>query len=166
MTNAAQTAPIEPVTTDHPLRPSRLLVSMTLLGGMLVAAPLFAIGKITPGFSLLALLLFLPYLVVCWRLLRTPGTKEGPGLAFGIGLTFTLLGLLVCAVNVEQRDYLRLAYFCGLVASHVLIAALGITRFRQATSSKPGWRVLVRSIVDPVAYYSIVLFLALGAHVH
>ena len=166
MVNAAQTAPAQSVARNASPRSSRMLVFITLLSGMLVVAPLFALGKITPGFSLLAIILFLPYVVVCWRLLRMPGTKEGPGLAFGIGLTFILLGSLVCAVNVDQRDYLRLAYSCALVAVHVLLAAPGIVRFREGTSKKPAWRVMVRSIVDPVAYYGIVLFLALGAHIH
>lgn len=165
MINAARTATVQEAGTGHP-RPSRLLVSITLLGGIFVVAPLFAMGEITPGFALLALILFLPYTIVCWRLLRMPGTKDGPGLAFGVGFTFTLLGALVCVLNIEQRDYLHLVYFCGLVAVHVVLAALGIALFREGTSKKPGWRVMVRSLVDPVAYYGIVFFLTMGAHVH
>jgi hypothetical protein len=145
---------------------SKLLLAITLLGGILVVAPLFMLGKITPGFSLLAVILFLPYMVVCWRLMRTPGAKEGPGLAFGIAFTFIWLGFLICAVNFEQRDYLRLAYTAAVVGIHVVLAGLGIAAFRQGTSKKPGWRVMARSIVDPIVYYGIVFFLALGAHIH
>jgi hypothetical protein len=164
--DAAQPAIAGQTIPPEPARTSKLLLAVTLMGGTLVVAPLFAVGKVTPGFSLLALILFLPYVVVCWRLLRTPGVKEGPGLAFGIAFTFILLGSSICAVNFEQRDYLRLAYSSAVGGVHVVLAGLGIAAFRQGTSKKPGWRVMLRSIVDPVVYYGIVFFLALGAHIH
>jgi hypothetical protein len=165
MIDAAQPA-ITGQIPQQPARTAKLLVAVTLLGGILIVAPLFALGKITPGFSLLALILFLPYVVVCWRLLRMPGAQEGPGLAFGIAFTFIWLGFLICALNFEQRDYLRLAYSSAVVGVHVVLAGLGIAAFRQGTSKKPGWRVMARSIVDPIVYYGIVFFLALGAHIH
>ena len=166
MIHAVQSATEGPVTPEQPARISRVLVAITLLAGILVVTPLFAMGRITPGFSVLALILFLPYLVVCWRLLRSPGSKEGPGLACGIALVFVSLGLLVCAVNLEQRDYLRLAYCCAVIGVHAVLAGLGIAAFRQGISEKPAWRVMLRSILDPLVYYGIVFFLALGAHVH
>lgn len=166
MMDAAQPAITGQMIPQQPARTSKLLLAITLLGGILVVAPLFALGKITPGFSLLALVLFLPYVVVCWRLLRMPGAKEGPGLAFGIAFTFIWLGVLICALNFEQRDYLRLAYSSAVVGVHVVLAGLSIAAFRQGTSKKPGWRVMARSIVDPIVYYGIVFFLALGAHIH
>lgn len=166
MTNAVQSATDGPASPEEVARVSRVLVAIAVPAGILVVAPLFVTGKITPGFSLLALILFLPYVVVCWRLLRTPGTKEGPGLACGIAFTFNLLGFLICAVNLEQRDYLRLAYSGAVVGVHVVLAGLAIAAFRHGTSKKRAWRVMLRSIVDPVIYYGIVFFLALGAHVH
>lgn len=166
MINAAQPAMAGESKSLQTVAVSRTLLALTLVGGILVVAPLFVLGGITPGFAVLALILFLPYSVVCWRLLRTPATKEGPGLASGIAFTFILLGSLICAVNIEQKDYLHLAYFSALVAAHALLAGLSIKLFRQGKSIKPGWRVMVRSIVDPVVYYGIVFFLALGAHIH
>lgn len=75
MIDAAQTATEKPAKPQQPIGVSKVLVPFTLLSGILVVAPLFALGKITLAFSALALIVFLPYVVVCWRLLRMPGGK-------------------------------------------------------------------------------------------
>lgn len=144
----------------------RPLIALNLASGLLLIMPLLLPDRNTPAFGLLAIVLLLPYLMVWWRLLRTPGTKEGPGLAVGIGALFTVLAALGCAVGVEQRDYLHLAYFVGLGLAHALLAGLGFAAFWQGASRKPVWRVALRSFVDPVVYYGIVFFLALGALGH
>ncbi len=144
----------------------RRLIVLDLIGGILLVAPLLRPETSTPALGFLAVVLFLPYLVVCWRLLVTPETKEGPGLAAGIGALFTFVAALGCAVAEEQRDYLHLAYFAALGLTHGLMAGLAFAAFRQGTSKKPVWRVALRSIIDPVVYYGIVLFLALGALGH
>ena len=128
--------------------------------------PLLWYVRRAPGFGLLAIVLFLPYLVVCWRVSRTPGTKEGPGLAAGIGLTFVVAAALGCAVTIEQRHYARLGYFAALGLAHGSLAFLAIMAFRNGTSKKPVWRVVVRSVLDPIVYYGIVFFLAIAALSH
>lgn len=144
----------------------RRLVALDLLCGLLLVVPLLWYVRSALGFGLLGIVLFLPYLVACWRLLRTPGTKEGPGLAAGIGLTFVVLAALGCAVTVEQRDYLRLGYFAGLALAQGFMALLAIMAFRNGTSNKPVWRVVARSVLDPIVYYGIVFFLAIAALSH
>ena len=145
---------------------SRRLIAFELVCGILLIAPLLRPGTISPGFAFLAIALFLPYLVVCWRLLHTPGTKEGPGLGAGIGLTFVAVAVLGCAVTFEQRDYLRLGYFAGLGLAHGLMAGSAMQAFRNGTSEKPVWRVAARSVLDPIVYYGIVFFLAIAALSH
>jgi hypothetical protein len=143
----------------------RLLLLLTALGGAIVAAPLLVQGKDQPWFVVLALVMLLPYVVVGWRLLRTPMAKEGPGLALGIGLMFVPPGLLLLATVLSgQPDYLRAAYFSILVIVHVLLIAVAVPAFRQGTSRKPAWRVLIRSIVDPAVYFGVVMLLVAGAH--
>lgn len=144
----------------------RQLIALDLLCGLLLVAPLLWYVRSTPGFWFLAIVLFLPYVVVCRRLLRAPGSKEGPGLAAGIALTFVLLPVLGCAVTIEVRDYLRLGYFAGLGLAHGFMALPAITAFRNGTSKKPVWRVVARSVVDPIVYYGIVLFLAIAVLSH
>lgn len=148
-------------------QPQRMLFLLTALGGSLLVAPLFGMGKVQPWFVVLALVLLMPYAVVGWRLLRTPRAKEGPGLALGIGLTIALPALLPLASVIGGRsDYPRMAYFSALVLIHLLLIAFAIPAFRRGTSSKPVWRVLLRSILDPAVYYGIVFFLAAGARLH
>lgn len=143
----------------------RMLLLLTALGGAIVVAPLFAMTRTQPWFAVLAVILLLPYALVGWRLLRAPQAKEGPGLAIGIGLTFVPPGLLLLATVISGRpDYRRLAYFSVLVMVHLLLIAFAISPFRRGTSNKPAWRVLARSILDPVVYFGIVLLLAAGAH--
>ena len=142
------------------------LIAFALVCGILLIAPLLRPETITPGLGLLAIVLLLPYLVVSWRLLRTPGTKEGPGLAAGIGLTFVVVAVLGCAVTLEQRNYLQLGYFAGLGLAHGLMAGLAMAAFRNAKSKKPVWRVVARSVLDPIVYYGIVFFLAIAALSH
>jgi hypothetical protein len=144
----------------------RRLIAIDLICGTLLVAPLFRPETSTAGLRLLAVMLVLPYLVVCWRLLRIPEAKEGPGLAAGIGAVFVFLAALGCAATVEQHFYLRLAYFCALGLTHGLMAAFGYFGFKQGTSKKPAWRVVVRSIIDPVVYYGIVFFTAVGVLIH
>jgi len=144
----------------------RRLIALDLFCGLLLIAPLLRPGTSTPGFWFLAIVLFLPYLVVCWRLSRTPGTKEGPGLAAGIGLTFVVLAALGCAVTLEQRDYLRLGYFAGLGLAHGFMALLAIKAFRNGIANKPVWRLVARSVLDPIVYYGIVFSLAIAALSH
>lgn len=146
--------------------PLHRLIVLGFVCGLLLIAPLLGPGITKPGFWFLAIVLFLPYLVVCWRLSRTPGTKEGPGLAAGIGLTFVVIAALGCALTIEQRDYLRLGYFAGLALAHGFMAFLAITAFRDGTSKKPVWRVVARSVLDPIVYYGIVFFLAIAALSH
>ena len=143
----------------------RLLLLLTALGGAIIAAPLLVHGKDEPWFVVLALVLLLPYVVVAWRLLRTPLAKEGPGLALGIGLMFVPSGLLLLATVLSGRpDYPRAAYFSALVILHLLLIAVAVPAFRRGTSRKSTVRVLVRSIVDPAVYFGIVMLLAAGAH--
>jgi hypothetical protein len=144
----------------------RRLIVFDLISGILLVVPLLRPQSSTPALGLLAVVLFLPYLVVCWRVAVTPETKDGPGLAVGIGTLFTFAAALGCAVAVEQRDYLHLAYFGALGLTHGLMAGLGFAAFRQGTSKRPVWRVVLRSVVDPIVYYGIVLVLALGALAH
>lgn len=144
----------------------RRLIAVDLVSGILLVVPLLRSETSTPGFAVLAIVLFLPYLVVCWRLLLTPEAKDGPGLAAGIGALFTFLAALGCAVAVEERIYLHLAYFAGLGLAHALLAGLGFAAFRQGTSKKPAWRVALRSLLDPIVYYGIVFIIALGALGH
>jgi hypothetical protein len=139
---------------------------MDLICGTLLVAPLVRVERSTPGFGFLAIVLFLPYLVVCWRLLRQPEAKAGPGLAAGMGAMFVLLAALGCAAAGEQHNYLLLAYFGGLGLTHALMAGFGYFGFKQGTSNKPAGRVVVRSILDPVVYYAVVFFIALGALMH
>lgn len=142
----------------------RLILLLAALGGTIVVAPLFLGSKSQPWLAVLALVLLLPYVLLGWRLLRTPQAKEGPGLAIGIGLTFVPPGLLLLATVLSGRpDYLRLAYFSALVIVHLLLIAFAISPFRRGTSNKPAWRVLARSILEPVIYFGIVLLLAAGA---
>lgn len=146
--------------------PLHRLIVLGFICGLLLIAPLLRPGISAPGFWFLAIVLFLPYVVVCRRLLRTPGTKEGPGLAAGIALTFVLLAVLGCAVTIEERNYLRLGYFAGLGLAHGFMAFPAITAFRKGTSNKPVWRVVARSVVDPIVYYGIIFFLAIAALSH
>ena len=90
--NAAGTKP-QPSPEDKAKGVQSLLLTLVLLSGILVVSPFFRPGSQTPGLAILAFALFLPYLVVCWRLLRTPGAKDGPGLAAGIGLTFAVIAI-------------------------------------------------------------------------
>jgi hypothetical protein len=46
------------------------------------------------------------------------------------------------------------------------MAGFGYFGFKQVTSKKSAWRVVVRSIIDPVVYYGIVFFIAMGALMH
>jgi hypothetical protein len=163
--NATGTNP-QPAPEDKPKSAQSLLLPLVLLCGVLVLSPLFLSARSTPGLAVLALALFLPYLVVCWRLLRTPGAKEGPGLAAGIGLTFAVVAAVGCALTIEEGSYLKLVYFAALALLHALIARFGYIAFKQGTSKKPAWRVAVRSLIDPLVYYGIVFFLALGALTH
>ncbi len=144
----------------------RRLILFDLISGVLLVLPLLRLQSSTPALGLLAIVLFLPYLVVCWRVAVTPETKDGPGLAAGIGALFTFVAALGCAVAVEQKDYAHLAYFAGLGLTHGLMAGLGFPAFQQGQSKKPVWRVVLRSVVDPIVYYGIVLFLTLGALGH
>lgn len=166
MTDNTHTEPDATVIKTAAQAPPTLLI-LAALGGTIVVAPLFVLGKLTPWFAVLGLVLLLPYVVVGWRLLRTPQAKEGPGLAFGIGLTFVPPGLLLLATVIsEHPDYPRLAYFSTLVLVHLLLIGFAVPAFRRGTSDKPAWRVLLRSILDPVVYFGIVLLLAAGVHLH
>ena len=144
----------------------RRLIALDLVCGILVVAPFFRSETSTPWFGLLAVMLFLPYLMVCWRLLRNPEAKEGPGLAVGVGAVLVLVAVLGCAVTVEQHEYLHFAYFGALELTHALMTGFGYFAFRQGTSKKPAWRIAVRSIIDPVIYYGIVFFVAVGTLMH
>lgn len=140
----------------------RRLIALDVICGILLMLPFFRREMQTPGFGLLAIVLLLPYLVVCWRLFHRPGSKEGPGLAAGIGLVFSLLAPLGVAVSVEGSNSGHMAYFAALGFAHALLVGVGSAAFREGTSTKPSWRVVLRSIIDPVVYYGIVFFLALA----
>jgi hypothetical protein len=144
-------------------RAVRRLIALDLVCGIFLVTPVFRLETRRPGFELLAIVLFLPYLVACWRLLRSPEAKEGPALAAGMGAIFVLLAALGCAATLEQHDYRRLAYFGALGLTHGLLTGFGYFAFKQGTSKKPAWRVVIRSIIDPLVYYGIVFFIALAA---
>jgi len=156
---------LQPSREDKPKGAQSLLL-VVLLCGVLVVSPLFLSARSTTGLAILAIALFLPYLVVCWRLVRTPGTKDGPGLAAGIAVIFAVVAAVGCALTIEEGRYLKLGYFATLGLLHALLAVLGFVAFQKGTSKKPAWRVAVRSLIDPLVYYGIVFFLALGALVH
>jgi hypothetical protein len=144
----------------------RRLVVLDLICGILLGVPFFRPEMETPGFGVLAIVLLLPYLVTCWRLLRSPGGKHGPGLAAGIGVLFTFIAALGVAVSVEEHSSSHMIYFAFLGIGHALLVGLGFAAFRQGASNKPTWRVALRSIVDPIVYYGMVFFIALGALGH
>jgi hypothetical protein len=156
------TTPTTPKDLLEQVSPSiRRLIILDLVCGILLVVPFFRPGMETPGFGLLAIVLLLPYLVVCWRLLRTPETKDGPGLAAGIGALFSFIAALGVAASVEEINSVHVVYFAALGFAHALLVGLGFAAFREGTSKKPAWRVAVRSVVDPVVYYGIVFFIAL-----
>jgi len=156
---------LQPSREDKPKGAQSLLL-VVLLCGVLVVSPLFLSARSTTGLAILAIALFLPYLVVCWRLVRTPGTKDGPGLAAGIAVIFAVVAAVGCALTIEEGRYLKLGYFATLGLLHALLAVLGFVAFQKGTSKKPAWRVAVRSLIDPLVYYGIVFFLAFGALAH
>lgn len=159
LANAASSKP--------PVSGTRALLLLTALAGAIVVSPLIVMGKVQPWLAVLGLVMLLPYIVVGWRLLRTPQAKEGPGLAFGIALMFVPSGLLLLSSVIgEHPDYRRLTYFSALVLVHLLLIGFALPAFRSGTSDKPAWRVLLRSILDPAVYFAIVLLLAAGAHFH
>src|SRR5690242_4590895 len=92
---------LQPSREDKPKGAQSLLLPLVLLCGVLVVSPLFLSSRSTPGLAILAIALFLPYLVVCWRLVRTPGTKDGPGLAAGIAVIFAVVAAVGCALTIE-----------------------------------------------------------------
>jgi len=163
--NATVTKPQSPA-EEHAKAASGLLLAVVLLSGIVVVSPFFMPGRNTPGLIVLALALFLPYLVVCWRLLRMPRAKEEPGLAAGIAVIFVVIAAVGCALTIEQRNYLKLGYFAALGFLHGLLAVAGFVAFRQGTSKKPVWRVTVRSLIEPIVYYGIVIFIGLGLWAH
>jgi hypothetical protein len=163
--NATGTNP-QPAPEQQSRRVPGRLLPLVLLCGVLVVSPLFLSARSTTGLAILAIALFLPYLVVCWRLVRTPGTKDGPGLAAGIAVIFAVVAAVGCALTIEEGSYLKLGYFAALGLLHALMAGFGYIAFRHGTSMKPGWRVAVRSFIDPLVYYGIVFLLALGALAH
>ena len=163
--NATGTKP-QPAPEDKPKGVHSLLLPLVLLSGILVVSPFSLPGRNTPGVDIFALALFLPYLVVCWRLWRAPGSKEGPGLAAGIGLTFAVIAAAGCALTIGEPSYRKLGYFAALGLLHALLVGMGFMAFRQGTSKKPAWRVAVRSVVDPIVYYGIVFFVGLGLWAH
>lgn len=163
--NATGTKP-QPASEDKPKGVQSLLLPLVLLSGILVVSPFFLPGRNTPGANIFALALFLPYLVVCWRSWRAPGSKEGPGLAAGIAVVFVVIAAVGCALTIGELSYLKLGYFAALGLLHALLVGMGFMAFRQGTSKKPAWRVAVRSLVDPIVYYGIVIFVGLGLWAH
>jgi hypothetical protein len=163
--NATGTRP-QPAREGEPTAVQRLLLPLVLLSGILVISPFFLPAVNTLSLTIVAVALFLPYLVVCSRLLRTPGSKEGPGLAAGIAVIFAVIAVVGCALTFEERSYRMLGYFAALGLLHALLAWRGFVAFRQGTSKKPPWRVALRSLVDPIVYYGIVFFVGLGLWAH
>ena len=153
-------------------RLARRAVFVSVIAGGLLAGPLLLSGPLGPGRVVLVLALLAPYALVIARLLREPARREGPALAFGIGLTNAIAAGLVCAVMLVDLEAqtavggaqaLRLAYGTSLLLSHALLFGLGLVGFRRGVSVKPAWRVLARGIVDPAVYFGVVLFLLLGS---
>ncbi len=131
--NAAGPKP-QPSPEDKPKGVQTLLFSLVLLSGILVVSPFFLPGINTLSLTIVAVALFLPYVVVCWRLLRTPGTKEGPGLAAGIAGIFTVIAVVGCAFTIDERSYRLLGYFAAMGLLHALLVGMGFVAFRQGTS--------------------------------
>jgi peptidoglycan/LPS O-acetylase OafA/YrhL len=163
--NATGTKP-QPAPEDKPKDVQTLLLPLVLLSGILLIAPFFLPGVNTLSLTIVAVALFLPHLVVGWRLLRAPVSKEGPGLAAGVAVIFVVIAAVGCALTIDEGSYLKLGYFAALGLLHALLVAIGFMAFRQGTSKKPAWRVAVRSVVDPIVYYGIVIFLGLAALAH
>jgi len=163
--NPARIKP-QPSPEDTPKGVQSLLLPLVVLSGILVVSPFFLPGINTLSLTIVAVALFLPYLVVCWRLLRTPGTKEGPGLAAGIAVIFVVIAAMGCAITIDERSYRMLGYFAAVGLLHALLVGMGFVAFRQGTSKKPVWRVAVRSLIDPIVYYGSVIFVGLGLWAH
>jgi hypothetical protein len=154
-----------------PIARGRLL-ALVATGAALLVVPFFALGPPTAGSAILAVFLVLPHALTAARLLRRPEAREGPGLALGIGLSLCVIGVFLCAVAIHQLstalpgtrepELLRLAYALVLVVSQALTVTFGAIAFRRGVSKKPAWRVLARSIVDPVAYYGLMTLIMIG----
>jgi hypothetical protein len=77
-----------------------------------------------------------------------------------------LIAAVGCALTIDERSYRMLGYFAAMGLLHALLAGFGYIAFRQGTSTKPAWRVAARSLIDPIVYYGIVLFVGLGLWAH
>ena len=145
----------------------RPLLWFTALSGLTITLPFLFSALLTdtliPTLTVCGFMLSLPYVVIVLRLVRAPGRKEGPGLAVGVATTIALAGILVVAAEMAKWEYRIALYVSCVLLLHFLTIGFGVAAFRRSTSDKSTWRIVVRSVIDPIAYFGILLVLLMGS---
>jgi len=140
-------------------KPQLLLVVLTALGGAVVALAIAMSGRLTIWKPLLIALALLPYGVIAWWIARRPLSKEGPAIAIGTGLFFSVIGLIVLK-NASGISPSRVAFEIALLCTHLLMISAASLYFRRCSSDRPRWQILFASITGPFLYYRFVFLLS------
>jgi len=114
-----------------------------------------------PAALFLILPLLVPFLVILWRLRKTP-RKDGLALAMGTGVILFVgagLGLLIVLNDGGDLHWSALAFLAVFDAVQAILAGGAIGAYRLLGYAKGDWKLLTRGVVDPLVYFGVIAFI-------
>jgi hypothetical protein len=110
-----------------------------------------------PAALFLILPLFVPFLMILWRLRKTP-RKDGLALAMGTGgVLFIGVGLFVFpALSDRSRfDWNSLPWLILFLVVQAILSGEAIVTYKHLGYTKGDWKPLTRGVVDPLLYFAV-----------
>jgi hypothetical protein len=107
------------------------------------------------------LALFVPFLMILWRLRKAP-RKDGLALAIGTGgVLFLGLGPIVIVAGSDPSRYGwgTLAPLALFTMVQAILAGGGIATYKHLGYARGDWKLLTRGVVEPLVYFVVIGFI-------
>jgi hypothetical protein len=110
-----------------------------------------------PAALFLLLLLFVPFLMILWRLRRAP-RKDGLALAMGVGGVLIVgVGLFVVPnlSDLSRFDWGTFPWLGLFIIAQAILSGGAVVTYRHLGYAKGDWKLLTRGVVDPLVYFAV-----------
>lgn len=109
-----------------------------------------------PAPLMLVVPIAIPFLMILWRLRRTP-RKNGLALAIGTGAVLIVISglFLFVAASDGGTGWGAAAFLALFMTTQVVLAGGGVATYKLVGYSKGDWKLLARGVVEPLVYFGV-----------